>query len=256
MRQLRKQVLLVLCVMACLVSLTACEAQTDKQSSLGDSESMALQQSAEVMLEGFVEIGSTRGEEAVVQYRENDMEVMASAMESYMSVSKDLGAFVSTNSGWADKTDGGYIITLDTTFEKRKCEFTITLDKRLEQVTSVSFNPVYTTGENMIKAALNTLMGMGTVFIVLIFISWLISCFKYIRQFEDNMKKKKTPAPVPEVSRASAAPAASESVEALTDDLELVAVITAAIAASTGASADGLVVRSIRRAPGSKWKKA
>ena len=35
--------------------------------------------------------------------------------------------------------------------------------------------------------------------------------------------------------------------EQLTDDLELVAVISAAVAASTGASADSFVVRSIRR---------
>ena len=43
--------------------------------------------------------------------------------------------------------------------------------------------------------------------------------------------------------------------EELSDDLELVAVISAAIAASEGAaSTDGFVVRSIRRA--SKWQRA
>ena len=51
-----------------------------------------------------------------------------------------------------------------------------------------------------------------------------------------------------------AAPAAEE--EELVDDLELVAVITAAIAASTNSSTDSLVVRSIKRAPGAKWKRA
>ena len=40
------------------------------------------------------------------------------------------------------------------------------------------------------------------------------------------------------------------------DDLELVAVITAAIAASEGTSTEGFVVRSIMRAPGAKWKRA
>ena len=40
------------------------------------------------------------------------------------------------------------------------------------------------------------------------------------------------------------------------NDLELVAVITAAIAASTNSSTDSLVVRSIKRAPGAKWKRA
>ena len=38
-----------------------------------------------------------------------------------------------------------------------------------------------------------------------------------------------------------------EAKEELADDTELVAVITAAIAASTGTSSDGFVVRSIRK---------
>ena len=47
-----------------------------------------------------------------------------------------------------------------------------------------------------------------------------------------------------------------EKEENLTDDLELVAVITAAIAASEGTSADGLYVRSIKRVNKSKWQRA
>ncbi len=66
-------------------------------------------------------------------------------------------------------------------------------------------------------------------------------------------------APAPKAAPAPAAapvaaPAAEE--EELVDDLELVAVITAAIAASTNSSTDSLVVRSIKRAPGAKWKRA
>ena len=37
------------------------------------------------------------------------------------------------------------------------------------------------------------------------------------------------------------------------DDLELVAVITAAIAAQRGTGSDGFVVRSIRRRPSNLW---
>lgn len=110
----------------------------------------------------------------------------------------------------------------------------------------------------MEQAAMNMVMGMGTVFIVLIFISFLISCFKYINRFEEKMKnkgKKEDPEPL---AAAEPAPAAvvQAAEENLADDLELVAVITAAIAASTGTSPSGLVVRSIRRAPAGKWKKA
>lgn len=102
-------------------------------------------------------------------------------------------------------------------------------------------------GKRMTEAGVNTLVGMGTVFVVLIFISLLISCFKFISVFENKIKK----APVPEPP----SPIIEEE-EDLTDDLELAAVITAAIAADTGSSPSGLVVRSIRRAPEGNWKKA
>ncbi len=90
----------------------------------------------------------------------------------------------------------------------------------------------------MEQAAMNMVMGMGTVFIVLIFISFLIGCFKYINRFEEKMKnkgKKEDPEPL---AAAEPAPAAvvQAAEENLADDLELVAVITAAIAASTGTS--------------------
>ena len=44
--------------------------------------------------------------------------------------------------------------------------------------------------------------------------------------------------------------------EDLTDDLELVAVISAAIAASENTSTDSFVVRSIKKVNRSKWQRA
>ena len=102
-------------------------------------------------------------------------------------------------------------------------------------------------GELMSKAALNTLIGMGTVFVVLILISALISAFRIIPVLQDKFRKK----PEEKVETAPKAEEAAIEEEAAdeTDDCELVAVIAAAIAASEGAaSTDGFVVRSIRRA--------
>ena len=127
-------------------------------------------------------------------------------------------------------------------------EFTLIADEDLSKVETISFSPVYTTGEKMAKAGMNTLMGMGVVFAVLIFISWLISMFKYINVFEAKMKAKKAAAaPAP-----TAAPAEEEN---LTDDTELVSVITAAIAAYEGKETvdNGLVVRSIKRVSNRNW---
>ena len=104
-----------------------------------------------------------------------------SGLESYLGLTGDLGALVSvSDQGRVTEVDGGYEIAVDAQFEQRQCEFVLGVDQDIAQITSMAFNPVYTLGENMTKAALNTLMGMGTVFLVLIFISLLISCFKYI----------------------------------------------------------------------------
>ena len=46
------------------------------------------------------------------------------------------------------------------------------------EVEDVTIDKVYSLGEKMSKAGMNTLMGMGTVFAVLILISLVISCFK------------------------------------------------------------------------------
>ena len=254
MKQFKKQVLSVLLMAACLFALTACTAEV-VETNVDAAEAQGLQSVAQAMVEEFTSAPEANVEDAIRQYRENDMEQIAAGLEGYLSVRKDLGAYVSTEDGTTIKGEDGYTITLNTVFEKRPCQFVLTLDKRMENITSLSFTPHYTMGENMTKAGLNTLMGMGTVFLVLIFISWLISCFRYIRQNEEKMNQKKTPAPLPVVAKAASDPSPAPA-EDLTDDLELVAVITAAIAAFTGAAEDGLVVRSIKRAPASKWKKA
>ena len=106
----------------------------------------------------------------------------------------------------------------------------------------------------MEKAGLNTILGMGTVFVILIFISILISLFKYIPALEEKFKNKGKAESTQEAAPAPAAVAAP--VEEASNDDELAAVISAAIAAyeaEAGGSTDGFVVRSIKRRPSNKW---
>ena len=100
----------------------------------------------------------------------------------------------------------------------------------------------------MTKAALNTLIGMGTVFVMLIMISLIISLFNFIPKIQAafSKKDKEEEAKNAGIDKAVTQIVAQEEPEA--DDTELVAVIAAAIAASEGAvSTDGFVVRSIRK---------
>ena len=119
-------------------------------------------------------------------------------------------------------------------------------------LSSCSLNVDESFGSLMARAALNTLIGMGTVFIVLILISFLISLFKYIPAIQNAFKKKDN---TTQANVQVAAPVVEATTEELSDDTELVAVIAAAIAAYEGTSADGFQVRSIKRANTKNWKK-
>lgn len=107
----------------------------------------------------------------------------------------------------------------------------------------------------MPEALVNTALGMGTVFIVLILISFIIYLLKFVPDLLDRSfkKKEKEEVPVPAARPVPApAPKAVPAVENKTDDTQLVAVITAAIAAAmeqegTPVPADGLVIRSIKK---------
>lgn len=113
------------------------------------------------------------------------------------------------------------------------------------ELTDASVDLVYSLGEKMSKAGINTLMGMGTVFSVLILISLIIFAFNIIPYLQK--KKDKRSVNSEETKKAVVTQIEQREEQQLTDDLELVAVISAAIAASTGTSVDGFVVRSIHR---------
>ena len=98
---------------------------------------------------------------------------------------------------------------------------------------------------NIETALLNTVLGMGTVFLVLIFISCIIWLLGWIIQTATGAGKKKA-APV------AVTPVAEKKepvVSTQTDDTELIAVITAGMSEATGqvVSTDGFVVRSIKK---------
>lgn len=112
---------------------------------------------------------------------------------------------------------------------------------------------VYSKKELMAAAGRNTIIGMGTVFVVLIFISFIISLFKFLPALFAPKPKLSQMEEIKSLAPVAAPKAATASNENLMNDAELVAVITAAIyAASSGGngavSKDKLVVRSIRRA--------
>ncbi|MDU6264782.1 MAG: OadG family protein [Anaerocolumna aminovalerica] len=126
----------------------------------------------------------------------------------------------------------------------------------LQQGTNIMLAAMTTTKTSLLgKALLNCVIGMGIVFVVLIFISYIISLLKHVPKLLDkfsnnnksnNLETQKESAIDYEITGEET----ENPVEiSLTDNTELVAVITAAIMASMGNDVpkDGLIVRSIRK---------
>lgn len=252
---------LLFSMLICLFSLTACVETEEAVSDTSIVES--LNSEAKGMIEKIVAMDDATLATYIEYYGIDGMNPDAgllSGLESWESSRDDLGAYVSFDSCKVvyDSSNKTYTAIAELSFEKRSCEFKMIVNRQLNEVSNMTFNPDFSFGEKMAKAGMNTVMGIGTVFIMLMLISVIIYCFKFIHLWEErkNRGKNQAPAAAPAAAAVPAAEAAEEPEEELTDDLELVAVITAAIAASEGTSADGLVVRSIKRAGTSKWKRA
>lgn len=214
--------------------------------------------SGPISTEQAVQIGTTIVEQmnmivsqgAIEQYAGDDP-VLISGFEGWESALKDIGTYEGVDGASVAFDDGEVIIRVNVLGSSHNAEVEIILDDALATYIGITTNVDYSMGEIMFKALMNTVIGMGTVFAVLILISLIISCFTLISKFESKQKKEE-PAPV-------AAPVVEQTVpqEELSDDTELVAVIAAAVAAYEGAaSTDGFVVRSIRKSNKSKWQNA
>lgn len=101
------------------------------------------------------------------------------------------------------------------------------------------------------EAGTNTIICIVVVFCVLIFISLVISLFKYINKAETAIAarkaKKAEEKNISETAIDNTISQITAKEEEELNDLELVAVIAAAIAAEAGCSTDDFVVRSIRK---------
>ncbi|MCM1497345.1 MAG: OadG family protein [Clostridium sp.] len=207
--------------------------------------------------------------------------------EELLAIQQQLVDFLSRVDAVVEEDGANVTVTLQAVYEKRDVEYSFvyvenpayayaydlyqqTVDAY--QLKEVTATPDYTVGEKLAKAGANTLMGMGTVFVVLVFISLIIGQFERLAKvitdvsakvenwwhnvgiWWHNRKNSKSEEAVEGqgAQDTAAAPAALSTASApdLMNDAQLVAVITAAIMAdsSLAGGSDKLVVRSIRKA--------
>lgn len=268
-----KKFLTLICMITCVFGLTACGSEDEltayEQSKLETAETYAvdtvipyLQQYMDddklATIDGYTaeEIEQIVPEDFKEGEEEQEEKVLnvegyafMSAASSFNSAADSMGSIVSIGSAEAEIDGDQIIVNVDIAGEKKDAKAEVILSNDMFLILeSASLNPTSTMGDLMAKAALNTLIGMGTVFIVLILISGIISLFQFIPKIQESFSKKKNSSKADGADNAVAQITVQEDSADAADDLELVAVIAAAIAASEGAaSTDGFVVRSIRK---------
>lgn len=254
-----KKFLTVLLMITCIFGLTACGTKKEVMSyEQAEIESLCTMLYSNVCMDNAADVADQltnmdEDELASVEsmFKQYNIkikgDVLASALSSYASVKDELGALTDVKSYTFEADTDSLNVKMLVKGEKHDAELEFIFDKNLN-ATSIVINAQYSFAEKMEKAALNTLMGMGTVFAVLILISLIISCFTFIPKIQDAFSKKNKAEDAKTAAVDNTIAQIIEN-EELSDDSELVAVIAAAIAASEGAvSTDGFVVRSIRKA--------
>ncbi len=277
-----KKLLVMLCMLACVFGLTAC----DGEETLRDSDIANLKKAEVVSVNLVMPYLCTFEDDAetdafLAEYTKEEAQYIAESVfytllnydtelagsgisYVYVDGAAFLGGVTSFNGAFdtigelasigevsSELKKEGIVVSVDVIGSKANAtaEFIYTNDIFLT-LEAAALNPTATMGDMMTKAALNTLMGMGTVFAVLILISLIISAMGIIPKLQEKAKNKKTVEAAKDAKTESMDNAIAQIIEKeeLSDDLELVAVIAAAIAAYEGsASTDGFVVRSVRR---------
>ena len=243
-----KSLLAMVCVLALTLAMSVCAFAAD---TVTEDEAANYKSAAETLISQIAGFS----DEEIENYLAQDDAFTTATMESWKSVKDELGAYSSIVSQDVEKD--GDVVTISTVaqFEKAKAHVVLMLDLGQQMYTSMTYSVQYSLAANMQRAGMNTLMGIGIVFLMLLFLSFVIGLFKYIEKFQ-NVGKKKAAEEAPKAEEAPA-PAIAQSEAAdedFADDLELVAVISAAIAAYENTSGDSFVVRSIKKS--NKWHRA
>ncbi|MGN0243537.1 MAG: OadG family protein [Lachnospiraceae bacterium] len=192
-------------------------------------------------------------------------EVMMTAGDSWYSIAEQLGTYQSLGEATVELQGSDVVVTTPLICSENTGYFICTFDGEIPMDTlyqsgetksmvyslTPSLNAEDSTGlgTKMKNASLNTLMGMGTVFLVLVFISLIIYLLGFVPKLFEKEKKEEKPQPaVP-----GPTPGLAPQTATVSNQDALVAVITAAVAAAmseetnTAVTTDQLIVRSIKR---------
>ncbi|MCQ2509672.1 MAG: OadG family protein [Lachnospiraceae bacterium] len=255
MKNMRKRLTGLFLTLVMLMTMLMAVPVSAAVKELSDEEKTALEMSAaqyittvysmdDATLEGLKEYG-------------NFYQVVATTWEESR---EEVGDFVEIMSTSVGETEDNIYVTMMTKFTNYDAEVIMHFDSQATEPVNFVMNTQYSMGEKIAQAGVNTVTGILIVFVILLFLAFLISLFKYVNPAARKKKAAPAPAPVQQASKKAAPAPVVETVDVASNDEEIIAVIAAAIAAAEAdgtATGDSYVVRSIKRVGNTRsWKRA
>jgi hypothetical protein len=181
MKQKIKRILLAALLCMAVILGTVSTAMAAKTVSPEDAQ--MVQGVAEQVLQSVVQLSDGDLDNYAGQAEMMGDTVLASGLQNWKQLRSELGPFVSMDSTKVIAVDDGYQANIQITCGERQADVAIGFDDQ-GNFTRFSFEKVETLAEKLESAFFNMIIGMGTVFAVLILICLIISCFGFIPKIQ------------------------------------------------------------------------
>lgn len=273
-----KNLRIILCLTACLLALSGCNGLAEKKA-VDESTSQELVQTAQIVVayafssldEASAAQLTSQGTDAIESIFAGSFDIkvdgdaMISAFDSWNKAIAKVGAaqrFMGYSVAYSANGDS-IIVDIPVEAEEGtvRVEFVFDNDPN-HTITSVSTKVVFTFAEWVENIGVNTMAVFAVIIVVLMLLTAVITYFAVASRIRNSFRKRDQ---VEEKEMAvNNTIAQIIEKEERTDETEMLAVITAIIAASkvTGqipgggnvaAGAGGFIARKIKRTPGSRW---
>lgn len=220
----------LLCIIGLLFVITACSKKEQKTDDIDNNIKMNILNISNNLISNITYLDDEQLDKNIKELENNKEFNLAVGIANWKSSKKEIGKIktISIDSAVVAKDKDGFFVKVPIVGEQKKACFRIAFDQNLKKINSISIDIEYTIMEKLSKAFLNTLIGMSIVFIILIFIIFVISLFKYISIIEQKLKNKNN---IEQDKKDDDKQLTTAFAEDLIKDEELVAVISAAIRA-------------------------
>ncbi len=235
---MKNRIITTLLVIVCVLSLAACGGASETvtvpaELELTDEQRQQWYDSASQFVLAMNEAVKTGQAEAQM-----DDPVYGPAFSGWENALRDIGEVqdIEGKSCTFTKKDGTVTVRVKGSRHDADVVFTMESADQAYVVTAITTNVEYSMDEKVQQAGMNTVLGMGTTFAILILLALVITVFGAAMNRAAGRTKKaagvSAPKPAAAPVKAAEAPAVENTAEPAPGEDELIAVISAAVAAA------------------------